>query len=307
MKAYSSLSLAIILTLSRPLSVEAQQDPIVSQYHLNSSMINPAYSGLYNRFMVNTNIRRQWNGLTGNPTTNILSVNSSVIENTLGAGLLIDQDEIGVTNTIGFNLLLSYQIELNSNQIFSFGLQGGVTSIKHDQSKLTLKVFDDPDFPQAEQMSSAPNFGAGLALMGDNYYLGLSIPRLLNTKFDDGINNNTIYKKHYYLTGAFIKDLTPLFILKPGALIKYVEGLPLSFDLSANVLYNNQFWFGIFTRDFNTQGALLQFIFKDAYKLGYSIEIPTATYLKSGFITHEISIGIDLALFGNQDVYLRYF
>ena len=299
--------LGLLLTIFVSSSSVAQQDAQVSQYHLNSSIINPAYSGLYNRFMINSNIRRQWNGLPGSPTTNLLTINSSVIENKVGAGLVIQQDEIGITTSTSINLLLSYQIELGSNQIFSFGLQGGNTSIVHDQSELTLRFLDDPDFPEVEQRSSAPNFGAGIALMGDNYYLGLSVPRLLDSEFDDGITSSTIYKRHIYATGAFTKELTPNFLLKPGALIKYVDGSPLSFDLSANIRYNYKFWFGLFTRNFNTQGALVQFILNEAYKIGYSIEIPTAKHIPSSFVTHEISLGIDLALFGNQDVYLRNF
>lgn len=299
-----SISFLILFCIT---PANAQQDPIVAQYHLNTSMINPAYSGLYNRFMINTNFRRQWNGLVGNPKSNFLSINSSVIENTVGAGLQFIQDEIGITTSTQANLLLSYQIELGSNQLFSFGLQGGITSIEHDQEALTLRYLDDPDFPQVRQQSSSPNFGAGLALMSDYYYLGLSIPRLLNTQFDDGLTSSTIYKRHIYASGAFIKDITAMFKLKPGVLIKYVEGAPISFDLSASVLYNNRFWFGIFTRDFANQGALIQFILNDAYRLGYAIEIPTGGHIESSFITHEIVIGIDLSLFGNQDTFLRYF
>ncbi len=307
MKVYNTIGLFFIFVFCHSIDGKTQQDPIAAQYHLNSSMFNPAYSGLYNRFMISSNIRRQWNGLPGNPKTNILSINSSLIENTLGAGILVNQDEVGITTTLDLNLLLSYQIELGSNQIFSFGLQGGTTTVKQNQEELTLKYLDDPDFPQVEQSASKPNFGAGVALMGDNYFLGFSVPRLLNSEFKDGLTNNTKYKRHFYLNGAFIKDLTPLFKIKPGALIKYVDGAPLSFDISANVMYNNQFWFGVFTRDFNSQGALLQFVLNDAYSIGYSIEIPTASYIKTNFITHEISISLDLALFGNQDVFLRYF
>lgn len=257
--------------------------------------------------MVNSNIRRQWNGLAGSPTTNLFTLNSSILENKVGGGLVLQQDEIGISTFTSINLLLSYQIELSNNQIFSFGLQGGTSTLQHNQADLTLRYLDDPDFPQVEERSSSPNFGAGIALMGDNYYVGLSAPRLLNSEFDDGITNSTVYKRHLYATGAFIKELTPLFLIKPTALIKYVDGSPMSFDLAANIRYNYKFWFGLFTRNFNTQGALVQFILNEAYKVGYSIEIPTANHIETSFITHEISLGIDIALFGNQDVYLRNF
>ncbi len=285
----------------------AQQDAIVSNYHLNSSFFNPAYSGLYNRFIFNSHLRRQWTNLPGNPKTNVVSITSSLIENTLGAGLIINQDEIGITTTLDLNLQLSYQIELGNNKVFSFGLQGGTTNVTHNQDELNLRYLDDPDFPQIEQSASKPNFGAGVALMSDSYFIGFSAPRLLNSEFKDGLTSNTIHKRHLYLMGSFIKDLTPIFKIKPGVLLRHVNGSPISFDISASVLYNNRIWAGVFTRDFNTQGALLQLILKNAYRLGYSVEIPTNSYIKSSYITHEISIGIDLALFRQQDVYLRHF
>ncbi|MEM6523822.1 MAG: type IX secretion system membrane protein PorP/SprF [Bacteroidota bacterium] len=284
----------------------AQQDPQVSQYNLNSSMINPAYSGLHNRLKINTNFRRQWNGLPGNPKTDLLTISSSILENMLGGGLVVSQDDLGVTSLTSVNLALSYQIALGRNQTFSFGLQGGLTSIRHDQDELTLRFLDDPDFPLIEQRASSPNFGAGLVLMADNYYLGFSIPRMLNTAFDDGLGSSTVYKRHYYLQGAFTHKIAPNFILKPNALMRYVDGSPLSFDLGVNIRYNQIFWFGLFTRNFNTQGALLQFIINEVYQIGYSIEVPTASHLQSNFVTHEISIGLDLAI-GNQNVYLRDF
>jgi len=307
MKSFQKKYFILILIMFPTYFCVAQQDPIVSNYHLSSSLFNPAYSGLHNRFIVNSTIRRQWRGLPGNPKTNILSVTSSIIKNMLGAGLVVNQDEIGITKTTNLNAQLSYQIPLSSNQIFSFGLQGGFTSISHDQVELNLRFLDDPDFLPISQSATAPNFGAGIALMSDDYFIGLSVPRLISADFNDGLTNNTVYKKHIYAMGSFIRDFTPSFKIKPTALIKYVNGSPISFDLSASLLYDNKLWMGVFTRDFNTQGMMFQLILNGAYLIGYTIEVPTNSYIKAGYITHEIGISIDLAIFKNQDVYLRYF
>src|SRR5262245_10067739 len=80
----------------------AQQDPLTSQYHLNPAMINPAYSGLYNSFMVNANSRLQWMGMEGNPFSNFVTVTTSIIEKKVGGGILISQDNIGITSTTEF-------------------------------------------------------------------------------------------------------------------------------------------------------------------------------------------------------------
>lgn len=284
----------------------SQQDAIASQYHLNPAMINPAYSGLYNSFMINANSRLQWMGVEGNPKSNFLTATTSIIERKLGGGVLISQDNIGITSTTQLAMMYAYRIEMDETT-FSFGLQGGIINIKHKQQDLMLRHPDDPDFPQTSQRSMKPNFGAGIALMGDSYYIGLSVPRLLNVKFDDGITASTQYQRHYYGSIAFIKDVTPMMKIKPVALLRYVQGAPFSYDIGANVLWNHKFWFGAYTRNFTTQGALFQLIVNQTIRMGYSIEVPTTKTIETRFLTHEIVLGIDLSLFKDQEAFLRYF
>jgi type IX secretion system PorP/SprF family membrane protein len=284
----------------------AQQDPIASQYHLNPAMINPAYSGLYNSFMVNANSRLQWMGMQGNPFSNFVTVTTSIIEKKVGGGLLISQDNIGITSTTEIAMMYAYRIEVDRSLV-SLGLQGGFVNVRQKHNDLTLSTLDDPNFPATIQNSMKPNFGAGLSMMGDSYYIGLSVPRLMNVKFDDGLTNSTQYKRHYYLSAAFIKDLTPFMKLKPVVLLRHVEGAPFSYDIGANVLWNHKFWFGAYTRNFVTQGALFQLLVNQTVRLGYSIEVPTAAHLEARFISHEIVLGIDLSLFKSQEAFLRYF
>ena len=284
----------------------AQQDAIASQYHLNPAMINPAYSGLYNNFMINANSRLQWMGVDGNPTSNFLTVTTSIVEKKLGGGMMISQDNIGITSTTQLAMMCAYRIEWD-DATFSFGMQGGMINMKQKQGDLTLRYMDDPDFPQTTQTWMKPNFGAGIAVMGNTYYFGLSVPRLLNIKFDDGLTSNTYYQRHYYASAAIIKDITPFMKLKPVALLRYVGGAPLSFDIGANVLWNHKFWFGAYTRNFTTQGALFQLIVNETVRLGYAIEVPTTKSIKTNFLTHELVVGFDLSLFKDQEAFLRYF
>lgn len=297
----------LLTTLYPSYSGFAQQDPIVSNYHLNSSLFNPAYSGIYNRAIINTNFRRQWSGLIGAPKSNNFSAITSIIPNMVGGGLVINQDNIGITTTTQLNFQGSYQIRISTREKFSFGLQGGFMTIRHNQDELNLRYQDDPDFVPTQQSASAPLFGAGVTYSSDFIFVGLSVPRLINTEFKDGLTNNTVFQRHVYATGSFIKDITPLIKLKPVALIKYTSGSPLSFDLNANILYNNKLWAGVFTRDFNTQGLLVQLMVQNVYRIGYSFEVPTNSYIKAGYITHEIVLSVDLALLKNQDVFIRYF
>jgi type IX secretion system PorP/SprF family membrane protein len=299
-------ALYLFLFLICSFSGKAQQDAIASQYHLNPAMINPAYSGLYNSFMVSANSRLQWTGLDGHPFSNFVTVTSSLIEKKVGGGILISQDNIGITSSTEMAVMGAYRIEMNQAS-FSFGLQGGFVNIKQKYNELTLRYADDPNFPEGTQSTMKPNFGAGLALMSEKYFIGLSVPRLLNVKFEDGVTASSLYKRHYYASGALIRDLTPMMKIKPVVLLRYVEGAPLSYEFGANILWNHKCWFGAYTRNLTTQGVLFQLLVNQTVRLGYAIEIPTAKSIETRFITHELVIGIDLSLFKDQDAFLRYF
>jgi type IX secretion system PorP/SprF family membrane protein len=286
--------------------VSAQQDPMASQYHLNPAMINPAYSGLYNSFMINANSRLQWMGLQGNPFSNFVTATTSIIEKRIGGGVMINQDNIGITSTTEMAMMYAYRIEMD-NETLSLGLQGGLVNIKQNLNELNLRYPDDPAFPQETQTSMKTNFGAGAALMGERYFVGLSVPRIRNIKFDDGITSSLIYRRHYYGSFAFIMDVTSFVKLKPSVLVRYVDGSPISYDLGANILWNHKFWAGVYTRNLTTQGALFQLIVNQTIRMGYAIEIPTSKFTAARFITHELVLGIDLSLFKNQEAFLRYF
>ncbi|HRK55829.1 MAG TPA: PorP/SprF family type IX secretion system membrane protein, partial [Cyclobacteriaceae bacterium] len=72
-----------------------QQDPLYSQYINNPMVINPAYAGLNNNLNASLSYRTQWGGFEGNPTTVNVNGHISLVDNRVGAGLLIVQDKIG--------------------------------------------------------------------------------------------------------------------------------------------------------------------------------------------------------------------
>ena len=67
------------------LSVDAQQFPLQSQYHLNYSTINPAAVGESQNYIVKASLRQQWVGFSDNAIgTNILTLNKGFGNNGLG-------------------------------------------------------------------------------------------------------------------------------------------------------------------------------------------------------------------------------
>src|SRR6185295_19816497 len=73
----------------------AQQDPQYSLYQFNQMVINPAYAGARDAIAVVADVRKQWVGFDGAPTTAAFSVHSPVANNKIGIGLNGSSDKIG--------------------------------------------------------------------------------------------------------------------------------------------------------------------------------------------------------------------
>ena len=298
--------LAVIVLLFISFSAQAQQDPLYSQYQFNQQVINPAYTGINGNTNISFISRLQWlGGVDGNPITNTLAAQTAIINNKVGLGALFVQDKLGVANNFEAHLTYSYKISW-ADKIFSFGLQTGIVSVNYNFDELNLKSIDDPAFISGTQNSTKPNFGAGVALMSDNFFIGLSAPRLLNSEFGDGVTSNLRYKRHFYGSFAYLFNINSVMKLKPSVLVRAVEGAPISYDINGLLLINNMIWAGAFTRNLKSVGLMFQFDYLNAYRFGYNFELPVVEGL-SQFTTHEFLLSIDLGLFGEQDVYQRYF
>jgi type IX secretion system PorP/SprF family membrane protein len=142
-----------------------------------------------------------------------------------------------------------------------------------------------------------PIIGAGLILKGEKYLLGLSVPRLVNSSFDLGGQKFKMYQQHYYLMGSYLFYMSEHVVLKPSVLLKAVSGTPLSTDLNFNIILNRNYTAGVFTRNFNTYGALLQLAFLEKYRLAYLAELPTNQSVGAHFVSHEVMISIRTAVF----------
>ncbi len=301
----------ILLSLVGSLPVLAQQDPLYSQYHFNQQVINPAYTGINGNTNISAISRFQWIGdfkgvrVDGNPVTNSLTASTSLVNNKVGLGVLLVQDKLGVASNFEAHLSASYQIAWG-DKVFSFGLQGGMISVNYNFNNLVLRDVDDPVFQGGGLTGSKSNFGAGVALMSDRMFIGLSSPRMLNSEFSDGLTTDLRYKRHFYGSFAYLLDINSVLKLKPSVLVRYVEGARVSYDVTGILMINNDIWAGAFTRNFKTVGLMFQFDYKNAYRFGYNFELPVVEGLVQ-FTSHEFLLSIDLALFGEQDVFQRYF
>ena len=272
----------------------SQQDPLYGLYLNNPLLINPAYSGINNNLTAFTGYRNQWAGFDGSPKTLNAGGHLSLWQNKLGAGLVVVSDKIGENTNTQVTGTFAYKLPVGDGKTLSFGMQAGFINYKVDPSQLTLQAPTDPVFAPVNQMK--PNLGVGIMLKSDKYLVGLSVPRLINSSFDLGGQKINVYEQHYYLLGSYLFFINERIILKPSVLLKAVKGSPLSTDLNFNINFYRNYTAGIYTRNFNAYGLLLQFNFLEKFRIAYAFEVPTNQAIGTRFVTNEVMLSIRTAV-----------
>jgi len=288
----------------------AQQDPQFTQYMYNTVMINPAYAGsrgVTSMFLLH---RTQWVGIDGAPTTNTFSITKPIANSSLGYGLSISNDQIGVSDSNTFSGDVSYTIAVNQNAKLSFGLKLSVNFLSVDYFRLTIREPADIVLSQQNTIDNqfSPNIGTGIYWHSKRNYVGVSVPNFIETvRYDDNIKRTSKDKMHFYGIVGMVRNLSPDWQFKPALLTKLVQGAPLQMDFSANFLYKEKLTFGASYRLNAAVTALAGFQVTDAVQIGYSYDAETTRLANYNSGSHELFLRFELFSQYNKIVSPRFF
>ena len=281
-----------ILGLFLLLNITAQQTPHYTQYMYNMNIINPAYAGATADISVGLLARQQWVGLEGSPETETFSINARTFDS-VGMGLSVVQDNIGLLEDTNFNLDISYTMVTSHDSRLAFGIKGGFSNYTNNLSQGLTPDNDN----YADLSGSYPNAGFGFFFYTKNYYIGFSAPQLFNTpkyRLDPNTFSSVLSEhQNYFLTYGYVFNVNEDIKFKPSTLIKYTRDLPISIDLNANIMYLNQVEFGVSYRYKDSASAMVALILSKRFRIGYSYDY-TLTNL-GGFNqgSHELMLRVD--------------
>ncbi len=298
----------IVLCMAFASPVLAQQDPLYSQYMFNTLAFNPGYAGSADVFTVMALSRHQWVGLDGAPSTQTLLAHSPLQAANMGLGLSLINDKVGPTRQTSIYGDYAYRIRTGGDAKLAFGLKGGVNLYQADLAGLATV---DPDAANVNIKGKAlPNFGFGLFWHAQRYYLGLSVPKLLENTIEESGSQGVVTvseARHYFLIGGYVFDMSQGLKFKPSFMLRVVEGSPMSMDLTANFLLRDKIWFGMLYRVGNAVGVLGQYQVNDQFRVGYAFDLTTTKLGAYNAGTHEIMINYDLRFIKGRTVTPRYF
>jgi len=261
----------------------------------NGLILNPAYAGTRNGLSLTTVGRYQWVDIEGAPRTVSLSGHTT-IRDKMGVGLYGEFDKYGANQAIKVFASYAYHLGLTENLKLSLGLQGGITSFQTDYSLINSENLD-PVF-STDHSEILPNFGAGLYLFHEKYYLGFSIPKLLTNKLGSPTKEAKEFR-HYLLSGGLILPITDHLKLRPSFLIKSVPSYaPIEADINLGLIIRDVFFIGATYRTQDSADILAQIHLNNGFRLGYAYDYTLTVLQAYNKGTHEIMLGYD---FGGKD------
>lgn len=290
--------LVILMLLLHCTKGFAQQEPSFTHYSFNTQVINPAYAGLWDNLGFLVLGRQQWVGFDGAPKTYTLSVQTPTRFRNVSLGMNLISDKAGFESRTSLNLDYSYRLQLNPYLFLNLGIKGGITGYSVDFSEYIGYPGDpsDPMFMGDIERKIFPNFGVGAYLFSDNYYVGLSIPKMIKFDPEDNFNNFSIAAemRHLFLIGGYVYEISDDVQFKPTILARIVSGAPAIFDLSPNFLLREKLWLGANYRISDSFGFIVQWVFENQLRIGYGVEFTTTPLRTAHNGTHEVMVSYEL-------------
>jgi len=300
----------VLLTLVKSHTINAQTQPMYSQYMFNMMTINPAYTGNREALGVSVIYRNQWVGLPGSPQTKTASIDGSISDNRIGLGMQLYDDVLGAEKAIGFNGSVSARVHLNEKGILSGGLSFGMMNYRANLTQVPNRFTpDDPAFSQNYNQWMTM-MGAGIFYNTDHFYLGVSTPNILPSRISslDKISSSivTLNDYHFFLNSGIVLDMSEDVKIKPSIMLKVVSGAPLQADLNCNIWLKDVIGFGASYRTGDAIVTMIELQASKNLRIGYAYDITISKLAAYNSGTHELFFRIE---FGGKNIIksTRYF
>ncbi len=216
----------------------AQQDPNFTLYNFNMNIINPAFAGSTDAQQISLGYRSQWVGVSDAPNTQALNY-VSPLKNGLGLGVSLVRDQVFVLQETDLTVDLSYKLQLSQTHDLYFGVKTGASIVNIDLKKAGA-LGNDPLFSRNQSFINT-QFGAGMYLKHEKYYVSISTPNFLNGKRYIKHGNApkaAVDNLHLYYGAGYHFKINENVQITPAFMHRSTKGAPSSTDISATVGYN---------------------------------------------------------------------
>lgn len=311
---------------------QAQQKPHYSQYILNQYILNPALTGIENYTDVKLSHRRQWAGLKDAPVTTYFTIHGALnkkdyrttatsfqvdgtnprgndywqdytaAEPHHGIGMQVINDQTGPLRNFSAYATYAYHMGIGARTSLSLGFGAGMFNIGLNADKLNFgNTQVDPAVYNSGMVNVIkPDFMAGLYLYGADYFIGASVQQLMGQSVyfsGKAINGGSKLTPHIFTTAGYRFLLSDDLNLIPSVMAKFVDPLPVQFDLNAKLQYRDFLWAGVGYRKDDGWNGMLGVNVSNTFNISYSYDYTTSALNTVSNGSHEIVLGV---LLGNK-------
>ncbi|SEK40769.1 type IX secretion system membrane protein, PorP/SprF family [Maribacter orientalis] len=269
----------------------SQQEGVVTNYMYHMNAFNPAYVGVDGETVITSTFRQQWTGIEDAPSAQLVSFGTT-LGNNLGMGVSILNRQTFVEKQTFTAIDFSYRLKISEKADLYMGLKaGGNFYSVNTEGLMTYNQMADPNISSISNFN--PNIGIGALLKVDKWHFSLAAPRMLSTDRadnEDGLVTLAKARPHMYAVVGYDFLLNQLnkISLKPSALLRYVNGAPVSLDINTMLSFDNDFEIGATYRTDSAFAGLINFSIKKRLLLGYAYEVSTRKQLADIGNTNEL-------------------
>jgi len=291
----SALVLSTVILLLLADNANAQQEPLYTQYMFNTVSVNPAYAGTRNAMNVLLLSRMQWTGMEGAPRTYDFTMHTPLNNYKMGLGLSVVSDNVGPVNNYYINVNYAYRVNLNEDLVLSMGIKGGIYNYAVNLTDINVGE-NDMAFSDNVEQRFQPNAGLGLYMYSDKFYVGASVPKLIQTELSgeqSTAGSLSDLKQHFFLMGGYVFDINEDLKFKPSIITKMVQGAPPSTDITAQCLLKETYWLGATYRIGDAVALIGNIKLNKQLMIGYSYDFTVSGLNNYNNGSHEIILSYD--------------
>jgi len=264
------------------LVTEAQVVPKYNLYNQNLFLINPAATGVNGGVTAFLGYKDQWSGFKDAPQNTYFSVDG-LITNSMGLGILVHQQKMGIFKMSNIGLNYAYRIGFSSTHALAFGVSVNFLQNKLNTESLYSEELTDPSLFSNKFDETLFSNSAGIEYRLKGLSVELSTPLLYSYQEQKLFQTSFLYLAYDFYFGGDI------WRLQPSTLLRYTRSSPFQADFNFLFDWNRIAW-GQVTYRTNKEVLFAAGVFIKYIGIGYAYEMnmKPVSFASSG--SHEIVI-----------------
>ncbi len=198
----------LLAGLITTLKAMPQSDISMATNCYNRANYNPATITRDDYLYLFTNVRKQWVGVDGSPTTVNIQASQYFQDQQSALGFSMVGDKIGLVQSL--NPMATYAFRINTTPFswFSMGLSAGIFYRSINSSRYEAETIDDPSINYNVENILRPDLNIGFEYQSSHFIVSLSSTHLTSI----GKPNTLLMNSNHRYCGINYKNTDPLLI-----------------------------------------------------------------------------------------------